>query len=102
MVGNPRAGYLPLIDSDVVALRAVRLIKNSLSLFGQVHQFVKFVGFQVLQAGDEAQWRDHQVAVVVGVQVEGYETGRAAVEDMLYRVIVPRNLGAKDTAAVAG
>ena len=81
MLEDARPCRLAQVDPDVQALRIERLTQRDLAQARELHHLVQLVGLCIDEGGDMTVRHHHQVAVVVGEQVENDEAGGAAKND---------------------
>ena len=96
---NTGTRRLSKIDSDINPLRPVRLAKRKFAPLGQHTHLDHLLRRERGEAADVPARHDHEVAVVVGIQVED-DVAHASLEDHQGRVFRELGLRAEDTAGV--
>ena len=81
VIEHAGAGRLAEVDPHVDAMRSVGLGQRDLGAARQLDQLAQLLVGRRRQRRHVAVRHDHQVAVVVGKQVEDDEAGRAAEHD---------------------
>lgn len=98
MLGNSGPGNFPLVDAHVEALGIHGLMKGAQAKLRRLHDVGQGGRIQLLDTRNMLIRSNHQVAVVVGVEIEHHKAMLAAMHDKVIFVPLPGRFGAENTA----